>query len=319
MRWCRGNGGSGWTGQGLEGLASGGFEQAQPDLADGGVCRHGVPETLEWDPPGDGDGRGVQELGDVRADGGETDDGVGLRVDDEAGAAGVVVGVEARSGDGGEVVLDDANVQSESPVAVLYSIAMIQRRSAEVREALLREALALAIAGGVDAVSTRAVCTAVGVQAPTLYHYFGDRAGLLRAVVDQAFEEYFERKDTAAATPSSPHAEVAAGWDAHVAFAHAYPGLYPAMYPLTGERSAHLERSAALLRAGFDRLHRQGALADGVTPAIADAALRAALRGVAHAVAANPDAPDNQQVSATVRDALLTRILAPHEMDTTDG
>ena len=34
--------------------------------------------------------------------------------------------------------------------------------------------------------------------------------------------------------------------------ARAYPGLYPAMYPLSGQQSPHMQRSAALLQAqGF--------------------------------------------------------------------
>lgn len=168
---------------------------------------------------------------------------------------------------------------------------------------------------GVDAVSTRAVCSAAGVQAPTLYHHFGDRSGLIRAVVDRAFEEYFSRKDASLASPSTAEQEVAAGWDAHVAFARAHPRLYPAMYPLSGEPSANLERSAALLRSGFERLSSRGALAPGITPEIADAALRSALRGVAHAVAAAPDSPESEQISTVVRDALISRLISPSAKD----
>ena len=182
-----------------------------------------------------------------------------------------------------------------------------------MRERLLEAATAAAIAGGVDAVSTRAVCGGVGVQAPTLYHHFGDRAGLIRAVVDRAFEDYFARKDLSMAAASTPHQELAAGWDAHVAFARAYPGLYPAMYPVAGLQSAHLERSGALLKAGFDELARQGALMPGMTAEVAHRVLRAALRGVAHAVAAAPDSPDNERVSTTVRDAIISSLIAPDE------
>jgi AcrR family transcriptional regulator len=188
---------------------------------------------------------------------------------------------------------------------------MVQKSKSEVRDSLLAAALAIAITDGVDAVSTRAVCYAVGVQAPTLYHHFGDRAGLIRAVVDRAFEEYFTRKDIAVLAGSTPEQELAAGWDTHVAFARAYPGLYPAMYPLSGQQSSQLKRSAALLQTGFDRLAREGALAPGITAHLADAALRAALRGVAHAVAAEPNSPNNQLLSATVRDAVISRLLTP--------
>lgn len=148
------------------------------------------------------------------------------------------------------------------------------------------------------------------MQAPSLYHHFGDRSGLIRAVVDVAFEEYFHGKDTA--TPvddADPRARVAAGWDAHIAFALAYRGLYPAMYPTSGPLPSQVERSGALLRAGFDELEQAGALRPGITAALATNALRAALRGVAHAVAANPD-DDNDAMSAVVRDALIHALVA---------
>lgn len=196
---------------------------------------------------------------------------------------------------------------------------MLQTRDSAVRERLLAAAFDAAVTGGVDAVSTRAVCAAVGVQAPTLYHHFGDRAGLIRAVVDRAFEEYSAQKDRSARDASTPRASIAAGWDAHVAFARAYPGLYPAMYPVSGPPSPHLERSGALLQAGFERLARDGALKTGITPEVATTALRAALRGVAHAIAADPDSPDGDLLSTTVRDALITTLITDHDHDHDHG
>jgi AcrR family transcriptional regulator len=43
-------------------------------------------------------------------------------------------------------------------------------------------------------ISTRAVCEAVGVGAPVLYRLFGDKNGLLAAVVDNAFDRYLALK-----------------------------------------------------------------------------------------------------------------------------
>lgn len=176
---------------------------------------------------------------------------------------------------------------------------------------MLAAAFEIATRDGAEAVSTRAVCAAAGVQAPSLYHHFGDRAGLIRTVVDAAFEEYFHRKDAFTATnDADPRARVAAGWDAHVAFARAYPGLYPAMYPTSGPLPGQVERSGALLRAGFDELEQAGALRPGITAALATNVLRAALRGVAHAVAANPGSEDNDATSVVVRDALINVLVA---------
>lgn len=190
---------------------------------------------------------------------------------------------------------------------------MLHENRSDVRERLLEAAFRFAVADGVDAVSTRSVCSAVGVQAPTLYHHFGSRAGLINAVIDRAFEQYFAQKDTRSPGASTPAQELAAGWDAHVAFARAYPGLYPAMYPLSGTSSAHLERSRALLQTGFERLAADGVLAPGLTPAVAATALRAALRGVAYAVATGQ--PDAEVISAIVRDAVIARLIVSDQGD----
>ncbi|WP_093712667.1 TetR/AcrR family transcriptional regulator [Actinacidiphila alni] len=185
---------------------------------------------------------------------------------------------------------------------------MPRNKAGSVRERLLAAAFEIATRDGVDAVSTRAVCADAGVQAPSLYHYFSDRAGLIRAVVDMAFEEYFHRKDASALTDAAdPRARVAAGWDAHIAFALAYPGLYPAMYPTSGPLSGQVQQSGALLRAGFDELEQAGALQPGVTAEVAADALRAALRGVALAVVADPG---NEAISPVVRDALVQALVA---------
>ncbi|MEV6624367.1 TetR/AcrR family transcriptional regulator [Amycolatopsis sp. NPDC051106] len=187
---------------------------------------------------------------------------------------------------------------------------MVQSPEPQARARLLAAAFETATREGVDAVSTRAVCAAAGVQAPSLYHHFGDRAGLIRAVVDAAFEEYFQHKDASTSTAGTgPGARVAAGWDAHIAFAQAYPGLYPAMYPTSGPLPSHVERSGALLRAGFDEFERAGLLRPGITAELATNALRAALRGVAHAVAATPGGRDHHMISAVVRDAVIDALV----------
>jgi AcrR family transcriptional regulator len=58
------------------------------------------------------------------------------------------------------------------------------------RERILQAAARLLAESGGDPVSTRAVCAAAGVGAPTLYHHFGDKDGLLDAVVAYGFERY---------------------------------------------------------------------------------------------------------------------------------
>ncbi|MGE0201412.1 MAG: TetR/AcrR family transcriptional regulator [Candidatus Melainabacteria bacterium] len=53
----------------------------------------------------------------------------------------------------------------------------------DLREAILREAKALFRTQGYAAVSTNAVCTAVGISKSTLYHYFADKETLYAQVM----------------------------------------------------------------------------------------------------------------------------------------
>nr|WP_157767816.1 TetR/AcrR family transcriptional regulator [Actinosynnema pretiosum] len=62
------------------------------------------------------------------------------------------------------------------------------------RTRLLNAAAALLAASTREAVSTREVCEAAGVKPSTLYHHFGDKGGLLLAVVVDGFERYLADK-----------------------------------------------------------------------------------------------------------------------------
>src|SRR5207249_3342772 len=72
-----------------------------------------------------------------------------------------------------------------------------------VRTRILEAASEL-LARSADAdISTRAVCEAAGVTAPTLYHHFGDKEGLLAAVVDFGWAAFLEAKRTTGAALSA--------------------------------------------------------------------------------------------------------------------
>jgi len=50
-------------------------------------------------------------------------------------------------------------------------------------------------------VTTRSVALAAGVQAPTIYRLFGDKSGLLDAVVEHGFASYMARKPPSTRMP----------------------------------------------------------------------------------------------------------------------
>ncbi len=57
----------------------------------------------------------------------------------------------------------------------------------EIRARLLTAAADLFCSQGYDATGVQEVCDAVGVQKPTLYHYFGSKRGLLETLVSERY------------------------------------------------------------------------------------------------------------------------------------
>lgn len=94
------------------------LEQSQPDFAEGGEGGDGVPEPVEGDFAGDGDGGGVDEFADAGAGEGDAGDGAPVGVDEHAGVAAVVLAVLVGTGDVGEVVVDDLDA-----AAALFDLA----------------------------------------------------------------------------------------------------------------------------------------------------------------------------------------------------
>jgi AcrR family transcriptional regulator len=117
--------------------------------------------------------------------------------------------------------------------------------------------------------STRELYEAAGVAAPTLYHHFGDKGGLLQAVTEEAFADYLERKRAVPRT-GDLLADFAAGWDMHVGFGVANPALYGIMYGRADRQQSRAAQTAeAELRRGLERLADAGLLRIGVDEATA--------------------------------------------------
>lgn len=98
-------------------------------------------------------------------------------------------------------------------------------------------------------VSTRAICDRAGVQAPTLYHYFGNKQGLLAAVVETRFTAHM----STVPADGDPVATLRQSWDHHVRFGLANPNHYA----LT---STLLPTASTLLAVLLNEIARQGRL-----------------------------------------------------------
>jgi AcrR family transcriptional regulator len=176
------------------------------------------------------------------------------------------------------------------------------------RERIVAAAAALLAEGGPDAVSTRAVSAAAGVQPPTIYRLFGDKQGLLDAVAAQGFAAYLNSK-TAVEPTDDPVADLRAGWDLHVGLGLANPALYTLMYgsPRPGALASPAARAAAdVLARHIHRVAEAGRLR--VPEDRAAALVHAAGCGTTLTLIATPEGERDPELSRTAREAVLAAI-----------
>jgi AcrR family transcriptional regulator len=177
------------------------------------------------------------------------------------------------------------------------------------RAQLVQVAAELLATQGPDAVTTRSVALAAGVQAPTIYRLFGDKSGLLDAVVEHGFASYLARKPPADAD-ADPVAGLRAGWDLHVGFGLANPELFRLMHTglHTPDGQAAAAAGAGVLQARVHRVAAAGRLR--VTERRAVDLIRAAGTGVVFTLIDQPEAERDEALADTtwesVRAAILT-------------
>lgn len=93
------------------------------------------------------------------------------------------------------------------------------------RENILRTTAAIISKNGFEGASIRNVCEAAGITAPTLYHYFTDKNGLMDEVTSLAFNKHLELT----LKVSSSHdyfQDLKALWDFYIDFAMSETELY---------------------------------------------------------------------------------------------
>ncbi|GAA4753923.1 TetR/AcrR family transcriptional regulator [Gordonia alkaliphila] len=173
------------------------------------------------------------------------------------------------------------------------------------RERLLEAAVELTAELPGSEISLRAVCDRVGVRMPTLYHYFGNKDGLLDAVAEYGFNLYLSAKANRESS-GDPIQDLRDGWDAHVAFGLANPGLYTLMYGQVrpGDARPATSRPTQMLRALTGVAEEQGRLtvsADQAAAHILATNVGVTLRQILLA------APD-PALTAAVRDAVIAGI-----------
>ncbi|MDB4942717.1 MAG: tetR, partial [Labilithrix sp.] len=186
---------------------------------------------------------------------------------------------------------------------------MAKRAQADLpaRERIVRAAVQLLSRGGRDAVSTRAVSAAAGVQAPAIYRQFGDMGGLLDAAAREVLAAYVRQKSRREPSDDALD-DLRRGWDEHVAFGLANPAAFAILY---GGGAADAEPGAsregyAILEQLVRRLADEGRLRG--TVASAARLVHAGGSGVTLTLLATEPAERDPHLSTAMREAVLAAI-----------
>jgi AcrR family transcriptional regulator len=171
------------------------------------------------------------------------------------------------------------------------------------------EAAAKLLARSADAdISTRAACEAAGVTPPTLYHHFGDKDGLLAAVVDFGWAAFLESKRTTAAVVHQHIADdIRAGWDNHIEFARENPNFYKLMW------SPAVSADSAAFREAYQMLHDRLELGAGrgqlrLSAETAARMVMSATTGAALSVISQPDLYGDPAFVTQLREAVIAAV-----------
>ncbi len=177
----------------------------------------------------------------------------------------------------------------------------------DARQRILVCAAELLASGGREALTTRAVATAAGVQQPTIYRLFGDKDALLDAVAEYGFLAYLKQKSPAE-PGQDPIDALRAGWDLHVGFGLANPAIFSIMYgdPRPGKTSPAAAKAVDFLRRRMRLLAASGRLR--VSEERAANLIRAGGCGTVFTLLAMPEGDRDLDLSITAREAVLAAI-----------
>jgi AcrR family transcriptional regulator len=173
-----------------------------------------------------------------------------------------------------------------------------------IRRRIVQAAAHLIAAGGVDAATTRAVSAAAAVQAPTIYRLFGDKRGLLNAVAEQGLAAYVADKAQQVPHPD-PVQDLRDGWDTHVVFGLAHPGLFAILTsdPHHGPPSPAMLAGAQVLHRRIRAIAQAGRLA--VPESRALALLQSMGTGTVLTLLGQPPDQRDPELSVAAREAVI--------------
>lgn len=176
---------------------------------------------------------------------------------------------------------------------------------ARSRSAIIDAATRILESDGPDGLTTRAVAVAAEVQPPTIYRLFGDKDGLIDAVAEHVYAGYVASKTVGAL--DDPIADLRVGWDVHLAFGLANPGLFALMVaPHRRVTSPAIAAGIEVLRQRVRRIAAAGRLR--VSEQRAVDLIHATGTGVILTLLASPESERDPGLAELAYDGLLRTI-----------
>ncbi|MGW2702748.1 TetR/AcrR family transcriptional regulator [Streptomyces sp. NPDC001340] len=176
----------------------------------------------------------------------------------------------------------------------------------QTRQRVIEAAIDLLTRGGREAVTTRAVADAAGLQPPALYRLFGDKDGLLDAVAEHGFAAFLATKHVDP-DPRDLIEDLRAGWDTAVEFGLANPALYTLMYSEPARTtSAAFKAGTEILMGRVRRLAAGGWLR--VDEELAAQIIHATARGAVLTWLSLPENRRNPALLTTLRESMVAAV-----------
>ena len=185
-----------------------------------------------------------------------------------------------------------------------------QRR--QVRRAVLDATEALLLADGVERFSIRRLVERCGYSAPTIYHHFGGKNGLLDALLEERFQKLFRRLRRVP-RGDDPVAYLREAARTFVRFGLRHPRHYQVLsLPQKTESPPpqSIEESREMLERPWVELWEEGRLRAGEVES-AGQALWALAHGLIVLLSSRPGHPWSKTVIDDSIDALLRGLVAP--------
>lgn len=181
-----------------------------------------------------------------------------------------------------------------------------ERRRSEARRAILDAAEALLLEEGSERFSVRRLVLRCGYSAPTIYHHFGDKPGLIDALLEEKFQRLLRQISR---VPQGDDAveNLRALARAFVRFGQRNPTSYRLLTAPRSEQTPpppSAEQARTLMEAPLHELARRGRV-DPSRVEVAGQTLWALTHGLISLRSARPDHPWSKELVDVAVDAIL--------------